>query len=206
MRADPGNVERGTRILFAAHYLERIGDRVTNIAEDVVFLASRRDRGPEPVSVDPPIRVARRLLRATRRGASWPRRCSGSTAAPTSTSYSAGIEPKGVNPLTIRVLDEAGIDHAWARSKSVDEFLGQSFDYVITVCDEARHSLPGLPRREPDRSTGATRTRPRSKAPTSSDSPRSEKTLTLMATGSPVHPARPAGAGAARCVAAAAGA
>jgi len=40
MRADPNNVERGTRILFAAHYIERIGDRVTNIAEDVVFLAS----------------------------------------------------------------------------------------------------------------------------------------------------------------------
>lgn len=40
MRADPGNVDRGTRILFAAHYLERIGDRVTNIAEDVVFLAT----------------------------------------------------------------------------------------------------------------------------------------------------------------------
>jgi phosphate transport system protein len=40
MRAEPGNVERGTRILFAAHYLERIGDRVTNIAEDVVFLAT----------------------------------------------------------------------------------------------------------------------------------------------------------------------
>jgi phosphate transport system protein len=40
MRAHPDNVERGTRILFAAHYLERIGDRVTNIAEDVVFLAS----------------------------------------------------------------------------------------------------------------------------------------------------------------------
>lgn len=39
MRADPGNVDRGTRILFAAHYIERIGDRVTNIAEDVVFLA-----------------------------------------------------------------------------------------------------------------------------------------------------------------------
>jgi len=39
MRADPDNVDRGARILFAAHYLERIGDRVTNIAEDVVFLA-----------------------------------------------------------------------------------------------------------------------------------------------------------------------
>lgn len=40
MRADPANVDRGTRILFAAHYLERIGDRATNIAEDVVFLAT----------------------------------------------------------------------------------------------------------------------------------------------------------------------
>ncbi len=40
MRADPDNVDRGTRIIFAAHYLERIGDRVTNIAEDVVFLAT----------------------------------------------------------------------------------------------------------------------------------------------------------------------
>jgi phosphate transport system protein len=40
MRADPANVERGTHELFAAYYLERIGDRVTNIAEDVVFLAS----------------------------------------------------------------------------------------------------------------------------------------------------------------------
>jgi phosphate transport system protein len=40
MRSDPQNVDRGTRVLFAAHYLERIGDRVTNVAEDVVFLAT----------------------------------------------------------------------------------------------------------------------------------------------------------------------
>ena len=40
MSADPANVDPGPRILFAAHYLERIGDRVTNIAEDIVFLAS----------------------------------------------------------------------------------------------------------------------------------------------------------------------
>jgi phosphate transport system protein len=40
MREDGNNVEPGTRILFASHYLERIGDRVTNIAEDIVFLAS----------------------------------------------------------------------------------------------------------------------------------------------------------------------
>jgi len=40
MRDDPANVDRGTRILFAAHYVERIGDRATNIAEDVVFLST----------------------------------------------------------------------------------------------------------------------------------------------------------------------
>ncbi len=40
MRADPANVDAGARILFAAHYLERVGDRVTNIAEDIVFLAT----------------------------------------------------------------------------------------------------------------------------------------------------------------------
>ena len=59
--------------------------------------------------------------------------------------HSAGTEPKGINPLTERVLDEAGIDHNWARSKSVNEFLGQSFDYVITVCDQARQTCPVFP-------------------------------------------------------------
>jgi protein-tyrosine-phosphatase len=58
---------------------------------------------------------------------------------------SAGIEPKGINPMTEVVLDAAGIDHSWARSKSVDEFLGQSFDYVITVCDESRTVCPVFP-------------------------------------------------------------
>jgi arsenate reductase len=59
--------------------------------------------------------------------------------------HSAGTEPKGINPLTERVLDEAGLDHSWARSKSVTEFLGQHFDYVITVCDQARQACPVFP-------------------------------------------------------------
>ena len=58
---------------------------------------------------------------------------------------SAGIEPSVVNPLTERVLDEAGIDHTWARSKSVTEFVGQEFDHVITVCDDAREVCPNFP-------------------------------------------------------------
>ncbi len=59
--------------------------------------------------------------------------------------YSAGTEPKGINPLTLRVLSGAGIDASFARSRSVTEFLGQPFDYVITVCDQARQSCPVFP-------------------------------------------------------------
>lgn len=58
---------------------------------------------------------------------------------------SAGTEPRGINPLTVRVLQEAGIDPSFARSKSVNEFLGQTFDYVITVCDQARQTCPVFP-------------------------------------------------------------
>jgi arsenate reductase (thioredoxin) len=57
-------------------------------------------------------------------------------------AHSAGTQPRGINPLTRKVLAEAGIDASWARSKSVNEYLGQSFDYVITVCDEARQACP----------------------------------------------------------------
>ena len=59
--------------------------------------------------------------------------------------HSAGTEPRGVNPLTLRVLEDAGIDASWARSKSVNDYLGQRFDYVITVCDQARQVCPVFP-------------------------------------------------------------
>jgi len=59
---------------------------------------------------------------------------------------SAGSEPAGeVNPRTERVLDEAGIDHRWARSKSMREFLERPFDHVITVCDDAAEVCPSFP-------------------------------------------------------------
>jgi arsenate reductase len=59
---------------------------------------------------------------------------------------SAGSVPAGaVNPLTERVLDEAGIDHGWARSKSMTEFLEREFDHVITVCDDAAEACPIFP-------------------------------------------------------------
>ena len=59
--------------------------------------------------------------------------------------HSAGTHPKGLNPRTTRLLAEVGIDAPWARSKSVDEYIGQPFDYVITVCDNANESCPIFP-------------------------------------------------------------
>lgn len=59
--------------------------------------------------------------------------------------FSAGTEPKGVNPYTVHVLAEIDVDWSAARAKSVTEFLGQPFDYVITVCDRARQTCPVFP-------------------------------------------------------------
>jgi arsenate reductase (thioredoxin) len=59
--------------------------------------------------------------------------------------FSAGTDPRGVNPLTVRVLDRLGFETGSLRSKSVEEFLGQRFDYVVTVCDRARENCPYFP-------------------------------------------------------------
>lgn len=55
---------------------------------------------------------------------------------------SAGTKPSAVRPEAIAVMKEAGIDITAHRSKHVDEFADQDFDYVLTVCDNARESCP----------------------------------------------------------------
>lgn len=59
--------------------------------------------------------------------------------------FSGGVDPRGVHPLTVRVMAEIGLDIGAARSKSISEFRDQSFDYVITVCDRAREACPVFP-------------------------------------------------------------
>ena len=59
--------------------------------------------------------------------------------------YSAGTQATGVRPLAVRVLAEQGIDWSRAESKTIERFLGQRFDYVITVCDRARQECPVFP-------------------------------------------------------------
>jgi len=57
-------------------------------------------------------------------------------------AFSAGTESTRVNPLAAKVLSEIGIDTTPLRSKIMDEFTGQSFDYVITLCDDANEKCP----------------------------------------------------------------
>jgi arsenate reductase len=57
-------------------------------------------------------------------------------------AFSAGTEATEVRPLAIAAMDEVGIDISGHRSKTIAEFDGQSFDYAVTVCDEAREACP----------------------------------------------------------------
>lgn len=61
-------------------------------------------------------------------------------------ALSAGLEPGRLNPFVVRAMSEDGIDISWNKTKSVDGFLSDSFDYVIAVCDkEAAERCPVLP-------------------------------------------------------------
>ncbi|HWB00790.1 MAG TPA: arsenate reductase ArsC [Pirellulales bacterium] len=60
-------------------------------------------------------------------------------------AHSAGLEPKGVNPLTVRVLDEIGIDTSSLRSKGVEEYLGRlPVQYLFVVCNDADQRCPAI--------------------------------------------------------------
>ncbi len=61
-------------------------------------------------------------------------------------AYSAGIETHGLNPYAVSVMNEAGIDISSQRSKHIDELSQIAFDYVITVCDNAREQCPVFPK------------------------------------------------------------
>jgi len=60
-------------------------------------------------------------------------------------AYSAGIEKHGLNPLAIKVMAEAGADISRQKSKVIDELPVQQFDYVVTLCDNARETCPFFP-------------------------------------------------------------
>ena len=59
--------------------------------------------------------------------------------------FSAGTEPRGVNPLSVKVMNELDIDISSHTSKSVNDFLDMEIDQVITVCDNANETCPFFP-------------------------------------------------------------
>ena len=59
--------------------------------------------------------------------------------------HSAGTKPKGLNPLAVQVMSEIGIDISHQSSKNVSDFAGHKFDWVITVCDQAKEECPVFP-------------------------------------------------------------
>jgi len=60
-------------------------------------------------------------------------------------AFSAGTDPKGLNPHTVKVLEQEHLDPADFHSKNMNEFIGREFDYVITVCDQAAERCPIFP-------------------------------------------------------------
>src|SRR5919108_2508882 len=60
-------------------------------------------------------------------------------------AFSAGTEATGVRPEAIAVMAEIGVDISAQRSKTIEPFLGQEFDWLITVCDQAKEACPTLP-------------------------------------------------------------
>jgi arsenate reductase len=60
-------------------------------------------------------------------------------------AFSAGTEAAGIRPETIQVMKEIGLDVSGQQSKTIDEFRGQSFEWFITVCDQAQQNCPVLP-------------------------------------------------------------
>jgi arsenate reductase (thioredoxin) len=133
--------EQRTAIARQRDDLDRLEAELSDL-EAVIAAAGRQTRRTHPVST--PIRVlfvctgnsarsqlAEALLR-TMGGADFE-------------VHSAGTEPKGVNPYAIRVLASLGVDWSAATSKSLQGFIGQQFDYVITVCDRAKQVCPVFP-------------------------------------------------------------
>ena len=60
-------------------------------------------------------------------------------------AFSAGIHPGSLNAFVVEAMKEIGIDISRNRTKSVDEFKGERFDYIVTVCDEAKEACPYFP-------------------------------------------------------------
>jgi arsenate reductase len=163
MIVDTTTVEHANHLMWAAHNLERMADRVINICERIVYVATGEIKELDAGNgID--------LANSTLSDKSAPAAASGSLpkvlflcthnsarsqmaeaflrkyAGERFEAHSAGLEPGQINPYTLRVMAEVGLDMAGQRSKSLAEYLGKvHFAYLITVCDQAEQQCPVFP-------------------------------------------------------------
>ena len=170
---DPSGVNRAIKISLVAHYLERIADHTTNIAEMLIYLVKgtivkHPDLTPDnqgllkggkmtedesrSMATGKKIKVLFVCIHNSARS-QMAEAFLNQLAGDRFEAQSAGLEPGVLNPLAVEVMREAGIDISTRQTKSVwDLFkLGAIFNYVITVCDEASAEscpiFPGITKR-----------------------------------------------------------
>ncbi len=151
---DKKNVSTADYLLWAAHNLERLADRVTNICERIVYVNTGKMLELDTVhslettsNMENTLPKQRVLFLCTGNSArsqmaeAFLRYYGGQRFE----AFSAGLEPKSINPLTFVVMQEVGLDISGHRSKGVEEFLTKlHFHTLITVCDQAEKNCPSI--------------------------------------------------------------
>ena len=148
---DPSRASRAMNISFVAHYLERIADHATNIAEMLIYLVEGKiikhaDLTRKKIKI---LFVCIHNSARSQMAEAFLNRLAGDRFL----AQSAGLEPGVLNPLAVEVMREAGIDISAKQTKGVFDFYkrGAIFNYVITVCDEANAErcpiFPGITKR-----------------------------------------------------------
>jgi phosphate transport system protein len=163
MIAEHASVDRANHLMWAAHNLERMADRVTNICERIVYFVTgevkeldseERIETADGASMDKkaPVVTTNRLPKVlflcthnsarSQMAEAFLRKYAGDRFE----AYSAGLEPEVIHPLTLQVMNEASIDMSGQSPKGLDQFLGKvHFAYLITVCDKAEQRCPIFP-------------------------------------------------------------
>jgi phosphate transport system protein len=158
MMEDTISIDHANQLIWAAHNLERLADRVSNICERTVYISTgdlqELDPGDDLAFFENDVhKVSGRskpkiLFLCTHNSVrsqmaeAFLRKNAGDRYE----VHSAGLEPGVINPYTRCVMAEVGLDLAGQRSKSLSEYLGKvQFAYLITVCDHADEQCPFFP-------------------------------------------------------------
>jgi phosphate transport system protein len=158
MMEDTISIDHANQLIWAAHNLERLADRVSNICERTVYISTgdlqELDPGDDLAFLENDVpklagKSRQKVLFLCTHNSARSQMAEAFLRKYAHDRYrvhSAGLEPGEINPYTRRVMAEVGLDLASQRSKSLSEYLGKvQFAYLITVCDNADEQCPFFP-------------------------------------------------------------